>query len=94
MSGCVAPTRYLVLLGSKPGPRTSEAIEVTRGRQLNRNVGFQVALAAPRQEPKDQDSSASTLGVSKVRRTFHVNLKDLGIKSASLCMKGKMVVFP
>lgn len=92
MLGCVAPTRYLALLG----PRTSEASEVTRGRQLNRNVGFQVALAAPRQEPqlKAQDSSASTLGVSKVRRTFQVNLKDLGIKSASLCMKGKIVVSP
>lgn len=41
-----------------------------------------------------QDSSASTLGVSKGRRTFHVSLKDLGIKSASLRMKGKMVVSP
>lgn len=41
-----------------------------------------------------QDSSASTLGVSKGRRTFHVSLKDLGIKSASLCMKGKMLVSP
>lgn len=40
-----------------------------------------------------QDSSASALGVSK-GRTFYVSLKDLGIKSASLCMKGKMLVSP